>query len=81
MGKSIIGGKAWPNWRSIVAISPWCWNACVCVRSTATYRFTLDVVDETYAKLDIAQTVVMPLGPGVKAFIATGDGTASLVRC
>jgi hypothetical protein len=40
----------------------------------------VDVIDETYASLDIAQTVVLPLGPGVKAFVATGDGSASLVR-
>lgn len=40
----------------------------------------VDVVDETYALLAVQPTIVMPLAGRAKAFIATGDGTASLVR-
>ena len=40
----------------------------------------VDVVDETYAAVTGVPTVVMPLAGRAKAFIATGDGTASLVR-
>ncbi len=40
----------------------------------------VDVVDETYAVLTGVPTVVMPLVGHVKAFVATGDGTASIVR-
>jgi hypothetical protein len=40
----------------------------------------VDVVDETYALLAVKPTIVMPLAGRAKAFIATGDGTASLVR-
>ncbi len=40
----------------------------------------VDVEAETYAVYATPQTVVMALGEGVKAFISTGDGTASLVR-
>lgn len=40
----------------------------------------VDVVDETYAVYPTERTIVMALGDGVKGFISTGDGTATLVR-
>jgi hypothetical protein len=40
----------------------------------------VDVVAETYAVYATSQTIVLPLGEGVKGFIATGDGKATLVR-
>ncbi|HEY1959305.1 MAG TPA: hypothetical protein VGH28_27010 [Polyangiaceae bacterium] len=40
----------------------------------------VDVIDETYALVTGTPTVVVPLAGHAKAFIATGDGTASLVR-
>ena len=40
----------------------------------------VDVVDETYAVVTGVPTIVMPLAGRAKAFIATGDSTASLVR-
>ncbi len=40
----------------------------------------VDVVDETYAVVTGVPTIAMPLAGRAKAFIATGDGTAWLVR-
>ena len=39
----------------------------------------VDLVAETFASYPTKNTVVFPLGPGVKGFVSSGDGTGTLV--